>query len=126
MAYEFYLFFFTKPKHIFLVHGEPEGQIVLKQKILEKTHIPVTIPEFGEVYELTEDIKVRDRLEMPEKYKFIRLEILQKLDNIEAEVEEMKNIVKSEKLSEDTSDEEILKLKEKIHALEQQIVNVIS
>ncbi len=118
--------FFTKPKHIFLVHGEPEGQIVLKQKILEKTHIPVTIPEFGEVYELTEDIKVRDRLEMPEKYKFIRLEILQKLDNIEAEVEEMKNIVKSEKLSEDTSDEEILKLKEKIHALEQQIVNVIS
>lgn len=118
--------FFTKPKHIFLVHGEPEGQIVLKQKILEKTHIPVTIPEFGEVYELTEDIKVRDRLEMPEKYKFIRLEILQKLDNIEEEVEEMKNIVKSEKLSEDTSDEEILKLKEKIHALEQQIVNVIS
>ena len=63
---------------------------------------------------------------MPEQYKFIRLEILQKLDNIEAEIEEMKNIVKSEKLSEDTSDEEILALKEKIHALEEQIVNVIS
>ena len=118
--------FFRKPKHIFLVHGEPEGQIALKQKIIEETKIPVTIPDFGEVYELGENIKVRDRLEMPEQYKFIRLEILQKLDNIEAEIEEMKNIVKSEKLSEDTSDEEILELKEKIHTLEEQIVNIIS
>ena len=29
--------FITKPKHIFLVHGEPEGQIVLKQKIKDET-----------------------------------------------------------------------------------------
>ena len=27
--------FITKPKHIFLVHGEPEGQKILKDKILE-------------------------------------------------------------------------------------------
>ena len=38
----------TPPKHIFLVHGEPEGQKVLKEKLEENTEIPVTIPEFAE------------------------------------------------------------------------------
>ena len=33
--------FITKPKHIFLVHGEPESQDVLKGKIDEETKIPV-------------------------------------------------------------------------------------
>src|SRR5699024_5186423 len=40
--------FITKPKHIFLVHGEPDGQIILKDKILENINIPVTIPDYGE------------------------------------------------------------------------------
>ena len=43
--------FTTPPKHIFLVHGEPEGQIVLKQKLEENTNIPITIPDYGETYE---------------------------------------------------------------------------
>ena len=73
--------FFTKPKHIFLVHGEPEGQEVLKQKILDETGIPVTIPEFGDVYELDENIKV-GKQELPKAYRFLRLEILQKLENL--------------------------------------------
>ena len=117
--------FINKPKHIFLVHGEPEGQIVLKQKIIEETGIPVTIPEFGEVYELNERIEITDKLMQKEENKFIRLEILQKLDNIEDEIAEMKSIVKNEKLSEDTEDAEILKLKEKIKELENQIVKII-
>ena len=40
--------FFRKPKTIFLVHGEPEGQVILKQKIQGTTKIPVIIPEYGE------------------------------------------------------------------------------
>ena len=39
--------FHNKPKHIFLVHGEPDSQEVLKGKILETTGIPVTTPNFG-------------------------------------------------------------------------------
>ena len=117
--------FITKPKHIFLVHGEPEGQIILKDKIKKETGIPVTIPDFGDVYELNDEIEIKNRLEVPEKYRFIRLEILQKLDNIEAEITEMKSIVKSELLNEDTSDEEVAKLKNKIHELENQIVKII-
>ena len=49
--------FLKKPRTIFLVHGEPEGQIVLKQKILETTNIPVIIPEYGEQFELNEDVE---------------------------------------------------------------------
>ena len=44
--------FIKKPKHIFLVHGEEESQKELKQKIEEDASISVTIPEFGETYQL--------------------------------------------------------------------------
>ena len=98
--------FITKPKHIFLVHGEPEGQLVLKQKIVDEAEIPVTIPEFGDVYELNDEIQMVDKLEMSDQNRFIRLEILQKLDNLEAEISEMKSIVKDEKLSADATDTE--------------------
>ena len=49
--------FISKPKTIFLVHGEPEGQVVLKQKIQGTTQIPVIIPEYGEEYELNEEVQ---------------------------------------------------------------------
>jgi len=117
--------FITKPKHIFLVHGEPEGQLVLKQKIVDEAEIPVTIPEFGDVYELNDEIQMVDKLEMSDQNRFIRLEILQKLDNLEAEISEMKSIVKDEKLSADATDTEVIALKEKIRELENQIVKII-
>lgn len=116
--------FFTKPKHIFLVHGEPEGQEVLKQKIIEETGIPVTIPEFGDVYELDENIKM-EKQELPKAYRFLRLEILQKLENLEAEVQEMNSIVRKEKLSEEVSDDELIALQERIKEIERQIVKII-
>ena len=117
--------FITKPKHIFLVHGEPEGQVVLKQKIKEETGIAVTIPEFGDVYELDDEISMTDKLEKPNEHRFLRLEILQKLDNLEEEISEMKSIVKTEMLTNDASDEEVVKLKNKIKELENQIVKII-
>ena len=49
--------FRNKPRTIFLVHGEPEGQLVLKQKIQGTTEIPVIIPEYGEQYELNEKVE---------------------------------------------------------------------
>ena len=90
-----------------------------------KHGIPVTIPEFGEVYELGDKIEITNKLEMSDKYRFIRLEVLQKLDNLEEEISEMKSIVKTEKLSEDATDDEIASLKMKIRELEEQIVKII-
>lgn len=45
--------FESPPKHIYLVHGEPDAQSVLKQKLVEKTGLPVSIPQLGETVELT-------------------------------------------------------------------------
>lgn len=47
--------FITKPKHIFLVHGEPDGQEILREKIVKQLGIPVTIPEFGEIYSIKDE-----------------------------------------------------------------------
>ena len=68
--------FKSKPKHIFLVHGEPEGQVVLQDKIMETTDIPVTIPSFGEKYELSDEINVIDKIRSKPASKYTRLQIL--------------------------------------------------
>ena len=68
--------FKSKPKHIFLVHGEPEGQLVLKEKIIETTNISVTIPSFGEKYELSDEINVVDKIASKPAFKYTRLQIL--------------------------------------------------
>ena len=117
--------FYTKPKHIFLVHGEEEGQEVLKDKLEENTEIPVTIPSFGETYTLDESLTVEKTYELPKKYRPIRLEVLERINTLKEEVEDMAEIVKNEKLSENVKDDEIIDLNNKIKELEQQIVKII-
>lgn len=118
--------FITKPKHIFLVHGEAEGQKVLKQKILETIDIPVTIPDYGENYKLDDNIKVVSKLEAQEKYRFLRLEVVDRLATLKEELEEMSDIIKEDIFDEDTQDEQIIEINTKIKELEQQIVKIIS
>ena len=117
--------FYTKPKHIFLVHGEEEGQEVLKDKLEENTEIPVTIPSFGETYILDESLTVEKTYELPKKYRPIRLEVLERINTLKEEVEDMADIVKNEKHSENVKDDEIIDLNNKIKELEQQIVKII-
>lgn len=117
--------FIDKPKHIFLVHGEPEGQIVLKEKIMETTSIPVTIPDFGEKYELNEDVNVTHKIEKKPASMYTRLQILDRMKTLKEELEDMEGIVKEEMLTETAKDEEIEKLNEKMKELEKQIVKIV-
>ena len=117
--------FYDKPKHIFLVHGEEEGQEVLKEKIEENTGISVTIPSFGETYTLDESLAVQKTYELPKKYRPLRLEVIERMETLKEEVEDMAEIVKNEKLKESINDAEIADLNEKIKQLEQQIVKII-
>ena len=114
--------FITKPKTIFLVHGEPEGQIALKQKIQGTTQIPVIIPEYGEEYELNEEVQRLGRIKgiKERERKYIRLEVLGRIQTLKEELEDMSNIVQEDMLTEDAKDEEILKLNERIKELEKQ------
>jgi len=118
--------FITKPKHIFLVHGEPEGQKVLKDKIMETIDIPVTIPDYGENYKLEENIKVVSKIEAHDKYRFLRLEVIDRLATLKEELAEMSDIITEDIFDEDTQDEDIIEINTKIKELEQQIVKVIS
>lgn len=122
--------FLKKPKTIFLVHGEPEGQIALKQKIQGTMQIPVIIPEYGEQYELDatrEEVsrlgRVKEARTREEKY--IRLEVLGRIQTLKEELEDMSTIVQEEMLHEDVKDEKIVSLNEKIKELERQIVKII-
>lgn len=117
--------FLKKPKHIFLVHGEPEGQLVLKEKLENEAHIPVTIPSFGESYDLSKDIKVVDKLGSQMKEKYLRLEILERMLTLKEELEDMESIVKEDYLENDAPDNDILGLKDKLKELENQIVKIV-
>ena len=119
--------FIEKPKTIFLVHGEPEGQVVLKQKIQGTTQIPVIIPEYGEEYELKEEVNRLGRIKGAKDHekKYIRLEVLGRIQTLKEELEDMSQIVEGEMLQEDAKDEDIQILNDRIKELEQQIVKIV-
>ena len=117
--------FAKKPEHIFLVHGEPEGQKVLKQKIAETTEIPVTIPSFGEKYDLSETIKMVDKIENNNSQKYVKLQVLDRLETLKEELQDMEQMVKEDLQTADTNDAEIIRLNNRIKDLEQQIVRIV-
>ena len=117
--------FINKPKHIFLVHGEPNAQKVLKDKIIESTNIPVTIPSFGEKYELDDIITEIEKIEFKPASKYTRLQILERMQTLKEELEDMSEIVKEEMLTENAKDEELENLNEKMKELERQIVKIV-
>ena len=120
--------FIQKPKHIFLVHGEEESEEVLKGLIERNTEIPVTIPSFGEKYEVADIPKLEERVEYSKKLEdqYLRLQILEKLDKIKDDINTMTQNVKNEKLMKESSDEEIEKLNDKVKKLEEQIKGLIN
>lgn len=118
--------FIHKPKHIFLIHGEPEGQKILKDKILETTKIPVTIPDYGETYDLDDRINIVSKVYRFDKPKYLRLEVIDRLETLKEEIEDMEEYVKEDIFDEDKKDEEIAEINRKIKELEQQIVKIIS
>ena len=118
--------FVHKPKHIFLVHGEPEGQKILKDKILETTTIPVTIPDYGETYELNDRINIVSKIEMFERPKYLRLEVIDRLKTLKEEIEDMEKMIKEDLVDETKKDEEVEEINKKIKELERQIVEIIS
>ena len=119
--------FRTPPKHIFLVHGEEEGQKVLKQKIEETAEVPVTIPSFGETYVLDGNDNPKCEIDENEKFEYLRLSRKFKiLDNIENLIERMSDIEEDIKESRfETNDEEIKTLSQRIRELQDHINRII-
>ena len=116
--------YIKKPKHIFLVHGEPESQDVLADKIITETGIGVTIPEFGETYEFNDEIVMTNKIQRKVN-KTIKSEVLQRLGKLKDELKDMEVYVNQDLQDENLRDEDIFRINEKIKDLEKQILNVI-
>ena len=116
--------FYNKPKHIFLVHGEEESQEVLRDKIIEGTGIGVSIPEYGETYELSDKLRVVNKIKI-RKAKSVRQEVLERLSKLQHELIDMEVSVREDVENDSLRDEDIFRINEKIKDLEQQILNVV-
>ena len=118
-----YSFREQKPKHIFLVHGELESQEVLKEKIETEAKLPVTIPDYGETYELQDVPVVVNRV--AHKPMSPRSEIINILHKLQNELDDMKDSVKEDLNNNNLKDEDIFRIKERMKDLEADILRVI-
>ena len=117
--------FSSKPKQIYLVHGDEEAQYNLAEEIAQKFNIPVEIPNRGDVYEIdVERIRKTAELKSPNEQKFLRLEVLEKMETLREELAEMTSMVSAD-LKQETTDEKIKEIMEKLHGLELQIVEIL-
>lgn len=116
--------FITKPKHIFLVHGEEESQNVLQEKIVNETGINTVVPAFGQTYELNDEIPVVKTIERKVKVT-LKDEVIKRLENVKLELKDMDAYVRSDMVNPDLKDEDVFRINEKIKELEKQILNVI-
>ena len=106
------------------MHGEEESQEVLRDKILEETGIGVSIPEYGETYELSDDLRVVNKIRI-RKAKSMRQEVLDRLNKLQHELIDMEVSVREDVENESLRDDDIFRINEKIKDLEKQILNVI-
>ena len=117
--------FREKPKQIFLVHGDEDAQVVLKEKIEQEAELPVMIADFGETYELNkEEVKLTAKSErrLPVNK---RKEVLNRLEKLREEIFDMEACVKEDMDNRNLKDEDIFRINEKIKDLEKQILSVI-
>ena len=117
--------FINKPKHIFLVHGEEESKNILKEKIETETSLPVIIPEFGETFELDQEVTMTNKIErrMPEMS--LKREVMNRLEKLKDEIKDMENYVREDMGNTNIKDEDVFRINEKIKDLEKQILNVV-
>ena len=118
--------FIQKPKHVFLVHGEEESQEVLKEKIEKEALLPVTIPEFGETYEIKDEVVLTNKI--PRKAPVpvtLKSELINRLEKLKEEIKDMEASVREDVENTNLKDEDIFRINEKMKALEKQILNVI-
>jgi metallo-beta-lactamase family protein len=118
--------FTNPPKHIFLVHGEPDGQEVLKDKIEETTECKVTIPEFGNSYELVGDSPVL--LDEPQEIEIYkkeckRLDLIDRIEELKEDIEDIENVVMKQNMQ--TDDIELKELEDRVKDIQKQIQNLM-
>lgn len=117
--------FITKPKHVFLVHGEPNRQEILKAKIEEEAKLPVIIPEYGQTYTLDDNLTMEQTVAPIAIQSSAKREVLDKIKLLKNELNDMESIVREDYLSKKDNENEISLLKLRLKEIEDQIVKIV-
>ena len=122
-----YVLNFSKgPKHIFLVHGEPESQDTLKAKIQEATPYDVVTPRYGEEFELGKELVMTQKYKDPAEAHINRFDLIEKMEILQQELEDMTHVLKEDIRLQTGSDEQMTKLNNKVNDLRKQIVDIMN
>ena len=98
----------------------------LKEKIKEQAQIPVTIPKYGEIFELEEGkVELTGRLELESVKRLQKSEIINKVKMLKDEMTDMEEILKTDILTEETREDEINSITLKLKEIEKLIVSII-
>ncbi len=115
------------PKHIFLIHGETDAKEILKGKINEEIgDIKISIPTYGQEYTLNDECEVVQRFNNPTRKETDKIELIEKMRNLEVEIEDMKNTLKEDIILSTSSDEDIARLNKKVNELRKQIIDIMN
>ena len=119
--------FTNPPKHIFLVHGEPEAQDALAEKLRNEGHYNVTVPEFGDTFELNGDIP--QTVEAPErviryKRQVNRADILSRIENLKDNIYDIEKELLDKNIDTDTN--ELFELDNRVKEIQKQIAKLMS
>jgi metallo-beta-lactamase family protein len=117
--------FEKKPDTVFIVHGEPEAQEVFAGMIADTFGIRTIIPNRGDVFEIKDLYATQVGEESPDrKYRFMCLEILEKLNLLKDEVDEMCLLVKDD-LRDGMSQVQFEETKNRLRKVEKSIIAVL-
>ena len=103
-----------KPKRIFLVHGEYEGQQVLREVIKSRFGIDTVIPERSEKYYLGDSKFEKASYNLRETN--LRLDIYEMLTYLKQDMEGLSKVVKFD-VKQNITEEELFEIKVKLEAL---------
>ena len=120
--------FFTKPKQIFLVHGEEEGQEVLKEKIMETTSIPVIIPEYSEEYTLDEgkaELTAKAVTDSERYTRNLKIEVLDRLETVKEELYDLSGFIEEDIFTNKAREIDLVRINERIKELERKILEIV-
>ena len=93
--------------------------------MLADTKLPVTIPDFGDTYEINKD-KINLIHTLDKKLPInIRTEVVKRLEKLKEELKDMEDSVNDDVNNHDLHDQDIFRINEKMKELERQILNVI-
>ena len=118
--------FTNPPKHVFLVHGEEEGQEALKKKIEETSECKVSIPNFGDSFELGANgptlLEETEEIEMFRK-EFKRLDLIERIEELKENISDIESVIMKQNI--DTEDNELKTLEDRVKEIQKQIQSLM-